>query len=62
LPAIFIESLLEIQQIKPDLLIVIGTALAVGPFNQIVEIVSDKVPKVLINMENTAYSGFEFDD
>lgn len=48
--------------IKADLLIVIGTALAVGPFNQIVNVISDKVPKVLINMENTAYSGFDFED
>lgn len=47
---------------QADLLIVIGTALAVGPFNQIVNAISDKRPKVLINMENTDYSGFEFND
>jgi NAD-dependent histone deacetylase SIR2 len=56
------EVLMEIQHNDIDLLIVIGTALAVGPFNQIVNIISDTTPKVLINMENTDYSGFEFCD
>lgn len=39
-----------------------GTALAVGPFNQIVNEVGDKCPKVLINMENTDYSGYDFEN
>lgn len=47
---------------RGDLLIVMGTALAVGPFNQIVNEIGDKCKKVLINMENTALSGFDFDD
>ncbi len=40
-----------------DLLIVIGTALAVSPFNSIPNRISDGVPKVLINMENTLKTG-----
>lgn len=39
-----------------------GTALAVGPFNSIVDMVGPNIPKVLINMENTAYSGYDFED
>jgi len=46
---------------KTDLLIVIGTSLAVGPFNMTVDIVGD-CPKVLINMENTNCSGYDFDN
>lgn len=60
LPASFFEAAEIVHE--ADLLIVIGTALAVGPFNSVVDMISDKVPKVLINMENTAYSGYEFDD
>ena len=36
-----------------DLLIVMGTALAVSPFNMIPDIIPKEVPKVLFNMENT---------
>jgi NAD-dependent histone deacetylase SIR2 len=43
-----------------DLMIVMGTALAVGPFNSVVGKV--KCPAVLINLQNTAESGYEFDD
>jgi len=43
-----------------DLLIVIGTALAVQPFASIVDIIDDKVPKVLINMTTT--HGYDFDN
>lgn len=43
-----------------DLMIVMGTGLAVGPFNQMVTTVKDECPKVLINLENTDYSGFDF--
>lgn len=37
-----------------------GTGLAVSPFNSIVDQVKDEVPKVLINLENTDYSGYDF--
>jgi len=47
---------------KTDLLIVIGTSLAVGPFNQIVNLVQPNTPSVLINLENTATHGYDFDD
>ena len=42
---------------KVDLLIVMGTSLAVGPFNKLPGLVRDEVPKVLINMVNTGDSG-----
>ena len=45
-----------------DLLIVIGTSLAVGPFNMCVHEVPQGCPKVLINMTNNAEQGFEFDN
>ena len=45
-----------------DLLIIIGTSLAVSPFNMCVFQVPEKCPKVLINMTNNADQGFEFDD
>jgi hypothetical protein len=37
-----------------------GTALAVSPFNFVVNMVEKDCPKVLINMENTAANGFDF--
>ena len=41
-------------------MIVMGTGLAVSPFNQMVDSVQTECPKVLINMENTDYSGYDF--
>ena len=43
-----------------DLMIVMGTALAVAPFNTIVD--ESDCPKVLINLENTDKNGYDFDD
>ena len=40
-----------------DLLIVMGTALAVSPFNMLPRMVGAQVPKVLFNMENTKETG-----
>ena len=40
-----------------DLLIIMGTALAVQPFNQLPGSVSKKCPKVLMNMMNTKETG-----
>ena len=45
-----------------DLMIVIGTALAVNPFNSTVYMAEDECPKVLINMTNTKENGFDFDN
>ena len=45
-----------------DLLIIIGTSLSVSPFNSTVDFVPEHVPKVLINMENTEKSGYDFDN
>lgn len=45
-----------------DLMFVIGTALAVTPFNQTVFQAEQGCPKVLINLENTDASGFDFED
>jgi len=39
---------------------VVGTALAVAPFNTVVDMIPSDVPKVLINMENTA-PNYDFD-
>lgn len=38
-----------------------GTALAVAPFNRIIHTVEENCPKVLINLENTLLTGFDFD-
>ena len=40
-----------------DLLLVMGTALAVSPFNMIPELLSAEKPKVLFNMNNTKETG-----
>lgn len=45
-----------------DLMIVIGTALAVPPINTSVNWTSPDTPQVLINLENTTPQGFDFDD
>ena len=45
-----------------DLLLVMGTALAVGPFNSVVDAIPQTVPKVLINMHNTKEHGYDFVD
>lgn len=60
LPQSFVDVLMNIANDQIDLMIVIGTALAVGPFNTIVDKVA--CPQVLINLENTKESGFDFDD
>ena len=43
-------------------MIVIGTALAVNPFNSCVDKPLDGVPKVLWNLENTTEHGWDFED
>jgi NAD-dependent SIR2 family protein deacetylase len=45
-----------------DLILVIGTALAVSPFNNTLYMASDDCPKVLINMTNNREHGFDFDN
>lgn len=45
-----------------DLMIIIGTALAVNPFNFTVNQVKDDCPKVLINLNNNKEHGFDFVD
>jgi NAD-dependent SIR2 family protein deacetylase len=42
---------------KADLLIIMGTALAVSPFNMLPQMMKKGVPKVLFNMENTKETG-----
>jgi len=59
LPKRFMNVYEEIKE-ECDLLIVMGTGLAVSPFNGMVDTVGDSVPKVLINIENTAENGFDF--
>lgn len=48
LPQEFCEEMGKVN--NADLLIVIGTALAVAPFNGMVDMIPDSVRKVLINM------------
>jgi hypothetical protein len=43
-------------------MIIIGTALAVNPFNTCVNAPLDGVPKVLWNLENTVEQCFDFED
>ena len=45
-----------------DLMIVIGTALAVMPFNSTVHKAKNGCPKILMNLENTDQEGFDFQD
>ena len=54
LPEEFEEAATDIKLDREiDLLIVIGTALAVYPFCNIVDLVGKRTPKVLINMSLT---------
>ena len=43
-----------------DLLLVMGTALAVAPFNTLINSAPKRTPKVLINRVNTDDQGFDF--
>lgn len=52
LPPQFITTLIRMQTDAPDLLLVMGTALAVPPFNNVPDMAGDSCPKVLFNMEN----------
>jgi NAD-dependent SIR2 family protein deacetylase len=45
-----------------DLMIIIGTALAVKPFANTIHKVKKSCPQVLINLENTARSKIDFHD
>jgi len=57
LPAEFMEFM-DPDMLKPvDLLIVMGTALAVGPFNQLPLLLKATVPKLLFNLDNTKDTG-----
>lgn len=56
LPDDFFDAFNKIKRMV-DLVIVIGTALAVTPFNQLHTEVKEGVPKVLFNMNNTKETG-----
>lgn len=60
MPLAFLKTLEELPTDGIDLMIVMGTALAVAPFNHVVNFVD--CPQVLINLENTKASGYDFDD
>ena len=45
-----------------DLMIIIGTALAVFPFNSVVQEPEEDCPRVLINLENLEHNGLDFDN
>ena len=56
----YIEAIDNLEDDEPDLMIIMGTSLAVGPFNK--DMTNVDCPKVLINMYNTAEHGFDFDN
>lgn len=66
MPPKFFEAIDDItKEGNCDLLIVIGTALAVGPFNTTVDNCHEAqkdLHQVLINLENTAQQGYDFED
>ncbi len=48
------------QKIKEaDLVLVMGTSLQVAPFNRLVHLAPNSVPKILINKENTQSINFQ---
>jgi len=55
LPASFYDAMKRVQ--VGDLLMVMGTALAVAPFNMIPSMTKAGIPKILFNMNNTADTG-----
>lgn len=57
------EFMDKLQNLKDcDLLLVIGTSLAVKPFNSIIDEVKESCPKVLINLENTNNYSYNFNN
>jgi len=60
LPESFFQAVNDLQGV--DLVIVMGTALAVSPFKDIVSMFDKNVPQVLFNMTNVfETSGYDFD-
>lgn len=59
LPEKFIKLFENISN-ECDLMIVMGTGLAVSPFNQMVDSVKTECPKVLINLNNCDEAGYDF--
>ena len=61
LPKEFLKSIEDKNLAEVDLLLVMGTALAVSPFNLVPQLIKHKCPKVLFNMNNTKETGgYEF--
>eukprot|EP00347_Sterkiella_histriomuscorum_P016809 403351771 len=58
MPKDFFKKYQKIQDC--DLVLVMGTALAVSPFNTLVSSAPKDIPKVLINRENTVEHGYDF--
>jgi NAD-dependent SIR2 family protein deacetylase len=56
LPTEFHEAVNQIAE-NVDLCLVMGTSLAVAPFNRLTSIVKKDVPKVLFNLNNTKETG-----
>ena len=46
-----------VEKIKIDLVLIMGTALAVAPFNILPSLVKEGVPQVLMNLSNTKETG-----
>ena len=60
LPENFFDGLTAAS--KCDLMIIMGTALAVQPFNSLVDSAPISAHQVLINRENTASRGYDFEN
>ena len=56
LPSEFFECV-QRAPVEPDLCLVMGTALAVAPFNVLPGCLREGVPKVLFNLDNTKDTG-----
>ena len=56
LPQSFSDACFTLKD-NVDLLLIMGTALAVSPFNVLPQMAKHNVPKVLFNMENTNKTG-----
>lgn len=57
LPSEYMNAVSQKNLEQVDLLLIMGTALAVAPFNLIVQMIKQKCPKVLFNVTNTKETG-----
>jgi len=61
LPDVFSRRLVQVDRHKVDLVIVIGTSLAVAPVSELVRIVPSHIPQVYISLEPVKHVNFDID-